>query len=111
MLVSVNWRESSTGTGISQSNAVKTPDSGLRLSYVPREDDKDGADRNLSNKTLEALFWFAIGILQSILADLDQIVASLGGRSNYMETVSFNFSIMLDIKCEIFFYPLHQYRR
>lgn len=44
------------GTGISQSNAVKTPDSGLRLSYVPREDDKDGADRNLSNKTLEALF-------------------------------------------------------
>lgn len=51
---------------------------GIRtITYVPSEDDQDWANRDLSNKSLEALLRLSVGILESFLADLEEILTPL----------------------------------
>ena len=47
--------------------------------HIPREDDEHGTDWQLADKALETLLGLAIRVLENLIADLEQVFASLNG--------------------------------
>ena len=47
--------------------------------HIPREDDEDWPDRHLAYEALEALLCLAIGVLERLIADLEEVLATLDG--------------------------------
>lgn len=45
--------------------------------YVPRKDDEYRSDRDLSDETLEALLGLAVGVLEGLITNLEEIFTSL----------------------------------
>lgn len=59
----------------------------IGFTYIPRKENQNWANRNLSNKPLEALLGLAICVLQSVLADLQKILSPHGSCSNFLRRV------------------------
>lgn len=58
-----------------------------RATYVPGEEDEHGANGEFADEPLEALLSLAIRILENVIADLQEVLASLDGCGNLLGSV------------------------